>query len=587
MNTMWALVRHEARDSRFSLVAAMVVSAVVLGVIHAWFATPFAVAQASVMAVLILIPLWTLYFAADLFATDCASGRMSTKALLPVSALTLWNAKIVFLGLTIAGLSISILGGEFVLQWSVGASDAPALFASALPGLISAPSHVSALPFLLFASLVLLLASIAVLCSMLVENALVAMLFSLVVAATFAGSAWAIARALSLADIEWNAVQWLALMVAASAVLLLVSALSFVRGQRTLGLRMVRVKFAIATLVSLVVIGGIGTAGVVLRSVTTLLASPRAQIAAASGSPDGRHLAIEVDNGTGTNKNTPRSVWMIDLDTGEHELVASPAELVLDRYTAEPMPWDSDRSLRVLALQQLDWGSLDALLQVDTSSDALTVTRLDKEIPLNTRLVPAWAEIERSEKSTRGTRTLKVRWTERGIQESFVGDGMSAWVGRGVFLSPTPGRVFVLRDGVVSMHELGSTTDQVLFARDVMSMHPSPDGTAFLVYTMESTTAVSGVDGTPLHEPWPRASGYVQWVSGAARTRAVRMTHVGPLRSEHVVDLDTHVEFDIPRASPQSFLHHLGDRGYVYVDDQNDIVWVDARGALVRVLVKR
>jgi hypothetical protein len=578
MNATWALIRRDARDSRFSLLAAPIVSAAVLGVIHVAFRRPFAEAQAAAMAAMILIPLWTLFFAADLFATDCASGRMSTKALLPVSALTLWTAKVLFLVMTITGLSASILGAEFVLQQCAGTPESLAHFATQLRGLYSPQSGA-------LASLVVLLASTAVLCSMLVENALVAMLLSLIVVAAFAGAAWALDRALSLAGIELGGAHWLALILMLSAVLLGVGATSFVRGQRKLGLRVVRTRFAFATLGALVFTSGVGTAAVVYHGVMSVLDHPHTQFVAATASPDGRHLALIVETAAGRVVESTYVVWMIDLDTGRRDFVASPGMLVSDRYSGEPMPWDADGSLRVIGLTTT-WGSQADLLRVEATNAGVAVAPVGGDLPLTSLWVPPWAEVTRTGVASAEKPVLHVRWKERALERTFTGDGMGTWLGRGVYVSPTPGRLLVLREGCLTLVDLAPESSRVLFERGVKWMRPSPDGSALLIGIDSSTYALSGIDGAPLHEPWSEAP-YVQWVSGEGPSRAVRVGLVGSAESERIVDLDTHVEFDARVGPGHWFLHHLGDRGYVYVDEKNDLIWVDAKGALVKVLVDR
>jgi hypothetical protein len=571
MSALWALVRRDARDARFSLVAVPLVSAAVLAVIHAAFPSPFAAAQAAAMAMVVLIPLWTLYFAADSFATDCASGRMATKALLPVSAMTLWSSKLVLVILAIAATSIAIVGCELGIQRFGGAPDYPGVFA--LDRLVLPP-------------LVALLAAIAVLCSLLVENALVAMLLSLIVAAMLAGLGWLFSRALGLAGIEWSGAQWSAASTVLATVVLGASALAFARGQRKLGRRSVRVGVALSVLGAFGVAGGVAAATAIHGRASSGLEDPRTRFHHASASPDGRFLALEVEAYAGRNVEGPCVVWMIDLETKSRELVAWPGMLVPDFHALVPMPWDGARNLRVIGLEKLGWRDLDSMLRVDARDDGIEISALDDELPRDSRLIPAWAEIE-TKWTAEHRRAVTVRVRDGSAEKSFAGDMRSTAIGRSLFLSPEPGGMLVLRDGQLSMLELSSGAERVLYADGVKSVDASPDGSALLVRTEDATVAVSSAGGTPLHESWSHARSCVQWIEGDGRTRAVRISPIGVAGPEQVLDLDTRVGFELRVNRNHWLLHQLGEHGYVYVDADDDLVWVDPRGERIEVLVDR
>jgi hypothetical protein len=54
-----------------------------------------------------------------------------------------------------------------------------------------------------------------------------------------------------------------------------------------------------------------------------------------------------------------------------------------------------------------------------------------------------------------------------------------------------------------------------------------------------------------------------------------------------IIDLDTGVEFDVERHPTQILLLRVAQRGYVFVRADGDLVLVDLRGRLVKVLVER
>jgi len=574
MITIMTLVRLEARDARTSLLAAACVTAAVLGAVHAFFPLDFAVANAAAYSVWILVALWTLYFAADSFATDCASGRMQTKSLLPVSALALWRAKITFLGLTIGGLSAWAFACEYVLQSVLGTPHSFEHFADVLGSLWTG------LPFLG------LVAAAGVLSSLIVESALVAMLLATIVGGALAGFGYLLSRGLHLAGVEWSSTHWLLLTATGAVLLMAFGAVAFAHGQRHLGLRSARARVVVATLGALVVTGGLGTATELYRRAVAGLQHPRTRFEAATASPDGRYIALEVESSVPYGVDAPRSVFVLDLETHENEIVAWPGMLIRDPLTGHPAPWDGYRTLRVARFTMRDWRALDEVVSVEATDGGLRVESTDSDTSGPSRLVPSWAEETSAGTGADGSHELRVRWPARGLERSFVGDVSATMLGRGIFLSAHAGRVLALQGGMLRLFDLEDERKDVL-ATNVTNVCPSPDGSAILVRCEGSTLALATADGSSLHEPWPNELLHVRWIESEGSSRTVLLSQYGRGGRDFVKDLDTGVQFELSIDRGHALLHRLGERGYVFVDREGDLVWVDPHGERIAVLVDR
>jgi hypothetical protein len=119
-----------------------------------------------------------------------------------------------------------------------------------------------------------------------------------------------------------------------------------------------------------------------------------------------------------------------------------------------------------------------------------------------------------------------------------------------------------------------------------LGLWPSPSGSAVLVTTRDGTVALDAATGTPLHEAWSSKSWAVRWVDSSDDARVVQLRPCGRSDKPRILDLDDGTEFEIDRDISQLLLR-LGARGYVYVRNGGDLVWVDSRGELVKVLVDR
>lgn len=575
MSPLVPLVRHEAREARVSWITAACVSFVALATVHALFPLDATVADAAAMTTQVLIALWTLYFAADSFASDCASGRMSTKALLPVRALDLWRAKVVFLLIAVGLLAAWTIACEYALQAAFGTSSSLAHFETAL------------LSMTLGAPYLALLAATAVLCSLVVENALVALLLSSIVCAALAGVGVLLSRVSWIFHVDWSATHTSIAILVCAVVLTWLGAHAFARGQRELGSRAVRVRVVLSGAGVLVLVGGIGTASEAYRSVLATLERASTRFQSASASPDGRYLAIEVEGALRGSTSTPRTVWMLDLETRSVELVAWPALLLRDAHTGATLPWDDDRSLHVERFRAHDWRELDAVVRVDANDGGCVVEPDALEILSSSRIVPAWAEVKVVERRADEARGLRVRWIERGIERTFQDAERTVRLGSDVVPSPEPGRVLVLRDGALVLVDLALNDERVLLARGALHLFPSPDGSAVIVFCSSELRALSTIDGASLHAPWDLSGAWVQWIEGEGSSRALRVSEVGLGGRDFVLDVDTRTQFELSSNRSHGLLHRLADGGYVYVDRDDDLVRVDARGERVAVLVDR
>jgi len=576
VSALTTLVRQEARECRQSLIAAPCISLAVLATVHVLLPLEFAVAQAAASCVGILVALWTVYFAADLFATDCASGCMRAKALLPVSALEIWRAKVVFYALAVVGIGGWALGCEYALQWAFGSPDSRMYFTDALE------PFVARLPFLA------VVAASAILCSLIVDSALVALLCSALVAFVLAGIGVAWSRGLSLLGVVWGPVEWSVANVAGAALLLALGALAFARGQARFGSRRVRLRLVLSTLGAALLVGGIVGASAVYRRVTGSLEDPRSTFETASASPDGRWLAIEVVGPSwtdGSGRSGTRSVWVVDLATHESELVVWPGCLRRDWLNGCALPWDDAASFRAEVLSFEDMRYTGSNVRVALRDGAWASTPCDPGETDESRIAPAWAETTREKRENDGMYALSVRWPARGIEREFVGDRQETGLGRGIFLSPVPGRVLTLRDDTLAWVDL-EDEQAVSLATDVYTLQPSPGGSAILVRQPNGVQALSALDGRPLREPWP-ADCVVSWIEGEGDPHAVLVRELGRGGRGFVEDLDNGARFEFEGDSWMSRMHRLSDGRYVYVDQHSDIVIADARGARLEKLVDR
>lgn len=579
MSHAFALTRQQLRESRLSLVVAALATTVTLGVVHAWFPLPAAVADASALAIGVLAVLWTLYFASDSFAGDSASGRLATLSVLPISVRALWASRVGFVALACVAQVGWAVGAGYGLQLAFGDARSLALFES---GLHSYAPWAFALP---------VLACAAMLASLVVDSALAAMISSLLLLGGLALVFAPLTRVLAVAGVDLEPTVAQAECGAAMLALLLLAlgAYSFARGQRRLGARRVRAFHAAWPIAAVLLVAGVATAAEHRRRLVVELDNQRTKFRGASASIDGAFVALEVVHDLPGNDDPPPNVWLLDLETGAREVLARPGQLLDDRFLHYSMPWSSQQPLRVVELSSLTYRELASLLEVTPGDATWSVTTLSASATLltpwlTTRAVPAWASVDWKRDSA-DVRSTIVRWSERGLEARFA----NTLPLRGVLPTSVAGRVLVRREHDLIHHDIESGAETVVFHGETRgAMWPSPSGGAVLVSTEDAHTALDASTGAVLHAPWPREEWSVTWIDSSDDARVVELRAVGvPNAPSRILDLDSGASFEIERDRNHALLLRLGARGYVFVRAGGDLVWVDLEGQLVKVLVER
>ncbi len=569
MTNVIQLIRREVNDARVSLIGALAVSACVLGLVHATMSIDTAAASTAALSVGVLITIWTMCFAADLFVGDLTSGRMRSKALLPVRAAELWRAKVAFLVLATSALAVWNVGLAYALQWTLCDANSIAMLTSELRAVLPA------LPYLI------VFAALGVLSSLVAESALVAMCLALIASAGVVGVGMLWERACRDRGVTWSPFEWTIESIVAAGVILALGMLAFVRGQRRLGLLRVRVRVVAGFGLALVVVGGIGAATELYRRAAASLEDRTTTFEAASSSPDGRFLALEVQAGGTRGGSAPRSVWTLDLVTGRRELAAPSALLVRDRITWQPMGWIDDDSYRVERMNETDRHDAMPLVRVTDSGSCLSRA----EWSAKPRVIPTWCRVSDVGVGDLYGDELTVQWIDRDLRWSTKLESSSAGLGRAVMLSPHPGRILFIREGALVMFDMDGDDERQLVLHGVERVEPSPDGSAILVKDGDSMRALSAVDGSELHEPWSRKITWPQWVEGSSR--CLRLSEIGRGGREFVLDLDTGAQFELRTNRTHNLLHRLPHGGYVFVDQGDDVIRVDRHGKRIATLVNR
>lgn len=582
MSAVLALVARQLRDARITLIVALLANALLLGGVHAWFPLPVAVAEASVFAVGALAVLWTLYFTSDAFASDSASGRLATEALLPISARTLWLSRVTFVALAALAQVAAAVVTAALLQRFLG--NAPSLehFEAALSSLAI---HWPALAVLGAAGL---------LGSLVVESALAAMLTTLLLLAGIGLAGTVAGRALILCgvDVEPSMVQARWMCIALAIAFLMLGAFAFERGQRRLGSRSVRALHIGWPIGALLLVGGVATAAERGRRLSVELENPRLRYLQASANSNGRTLALEVQHDLPGNDDPPPIVWLLDLDSGARELIARPGSIERDRYVHSALEWTDSRPLRVVATDSLVYSRSVRVLDVRSTPSSWEVTTRAEDVALeerwlSTRILPAWAKVERIRRGDRDDTTI-VHWTERALSARFDGGFGDTVPGGAILPTPMAGLVLARRGDSLVLHSIESGEERAVIANGVLGrMWPSPSGSAVIVSTERATSVLDAATGSPLHEPWPRDAASVQWVDSSDDARVVAVRPFKEPSQARIVDLDGGSSFEIPWSPTQPLLHRVATRGYVYVRADGDLVLVDFDGRFMKVLVDR
>ena len=576
MKSNCALVLHELRNGRSSLLAAGGLTLVLLAILHIFACTPTETATALPL----LWSLCALQFASDSFATDIASGLLRTRSALPVSALMLWSAKLVGFVLSVA--LVATLGVAVELAWQAQFGRA-----GACRELIGAlPEFSESLPVLA------LLASTGMLCSLMVESALTAMLLSGLVL----GGLWAVASAFQETT-RLTGESLLSLHPGSAAILCAVlfftiGQVAFARAQRRLGDAAVRLRAVLGA----VLICSVGLAGTAAAAswhwAIHGLESRQLQIHPPVSSPDGRFIAFTAvpEHRRSTrpfaNQRQAASVWVIDLETSERRLIAAPAQLARDWYRGRYREWNEAEGLEVFTDSSWDFGGDTEALRLRTADGTLLVEQLADPRHAIGGDLPEWAAVtERRAKDGRGHTTL-VQWKGTAFERKFDGEYRATRLGMGVLLSPRPGCILALREKQLLFIDLSGGTERILLEECDSTLEAAPDGLAVLVRTATEVHVLSTDDGSQLHSPWPRKEWFARWIEGDGQSHELLLSRYGPHPSLRIVDVENQREVKLEGASQNCFAR-VRDRGYVDLDARGNLVWLDRAGRPVKVLVER
>ncbi len=567
MKTWFELLVHDLRNAGTSLGVAAFLTVACLVVLHGTAAGPIQTATALPL----LWCLCALLFASDSFATDLASGRLATRATLPVCARSLWSAKLAGFAASlslIVGLGITLEGGW---QWISGGEKSLTIFLGALPP----PGKTL--------TVVALIGSAGMLCSLMVESALTAMLL----AGLVLGALWGLSLA-ALETVKVTGPNTLTenpstVAVAIAGALLFIGLLAFTRAQRKLGDSAVRVRTVLIGALVLV----LGLAGTVtatsMRWSTYGLKDRRLDIFPPIASPDGRFIAFEAAPSGGARDVRLPSVWVLDLETREHHLLAGPGQLTRNAYNDGWKSWTEENGLCVLAQDRWLWTGKPESLRMRAINAELHQESIE-DLPLvGAPRLPDWAIVKETRTGKARVRSVYMGWKGKEIERTFEGV-----LGRDVFVSPTPGRIILRRDKSLVLFDFESGEERALIGGEVGYTSLSPDSRALLVRTQARETHVlSMTDGSLLHAVWTRDDSHNPgWIQGDDRSHMLQLSPMKRWSNPRILDLDTGREFEVDD-SMNWFFARVADRGYVMIDELGNLVWIDREGKLVKVLIDR
>lgn len=580
MSAFLSLLARQVRDNRGALVVAPLASAVVLAGVSAWFPGPNAVGEATAYAIGALTALWTLYFAADSFASDGATGRLATLALLPVRARTLWSSRVAFVALASVGQGLFALGSGLGLHVGLGSE-------------LSMEACVAGLrPMLPWVPSLAVIAAAAMVASLVVETALAAMIGSLLALGAIGLAAAPALRALALSGIDVTPAlrNGVLLQVLLAVAFLALGAHAFVRGQRRLGSRSVRAWQATWPVLATLTLGSIASAAEYSRRTAVELENPRLRYRSAAASKDGRHVVLEAHFDLPGNDGPLPSAWLLDIESGQRELLGRAADVLSDRFTGRQLAWDAEHPLRIRDFGALVWRDRVELIEVAIGAEGGARVRremmtMDAGFSFQTTLVPSWANVERIRRRGSDDVTV-VRWGDR--ERRFDGQMGRVWPVRVIFPTPEPGVLLVVRDGQLLRIDMADDEEHVVLSGVDSWIDPSPDGSAVLLRTKDASLVLDSRSGSPLRAPFPRDEAYVAWVDAPDASRVLWMLRPGirdPLTL--VLDIDTGIELELERDLEHPLLVRVGARGYLYVRGDGDLVLTSLDGSSERVIVDR
>ncbi len=580
------LVTHELHNARSSLGAAAVLQAFIVGLVHSLKQIPSEAAPAVAIAIGVLTTLWTLHLAADCFAGEFSSGRLATRALLPVSSRMLWSAKLAALGISIAALLSVAVAFECGLQLYLGDVETLQAFLVALP-----PTAESIV-------VLVLVAAVGVLCSMLVENALTALLLTALVLGAMWGLRLALEDALYLIGERWSRTLWTFLGAVCGPAVLVLGLWTFSRGQRRLGSATVRLRTALMG-VAIAMLSLAGTAAAAGWHFTRFgLEDRNLQPYGVVTSPDGRFVALEcgMPYYSDTKRVRPNSVWLLDLETGEQRLVALCGQLCRNDIGDAWEPWSERLGLQV-EVDDFVRERVGDTLRLDVVEGELREQSIGKFEHAASPHMPDWAQWTRGKSAVGGDSVLRVRWKGTEFEHAFRGDGSETRLGLGIFLSATPGRVLARRADRLVLVDIATSQERVLIDHGVVYARASPDAQALIVHTATESHVLSTLDGSALHAPWPTVEGVPRWIQGDDRNHELFFHPSAIARpspadgrfelsaSQRIINLAHDRELELEE--PVDVLGRLGDRGYACFNEHGNLIWIDRAGKLVRVLIDR
>jgi hypothetical protein len=477
-----ALLRREARDARWHLVAAAAIAA----------ATPFVVrlaldgADAEVIAeiaarvvVPVLFALFVAATASDLVARDVATRRIDALAVLPVPVARVWAAKATLLGVS----SIAFLAWVVGAQWTVLALLGP-------DGATRAwmPQLVDAVPSILGGAA---LGGASLFFSTLIERGMAAALGAVVVlVAALSAIHWADVPATPGGATSFALYALPALVAAAFVV---ASRTAFVRGPIHAGTKVRLVVTGLAAAAAVLVPAGAALAWTV-QSATRLSDDAAAEFAA-EASPDGKWLAVEERRG-----ETSR-VWLVGLrDDSCREVVAGAARL-------QPGgAWSLGSMLGVwrTSFSMLGGPCRTTALEIEPSrmgvADA-TWVRCPEETPA--AHVPLWGEVRQVARATASRATFEV------VRHGHAPRRLQA---RSVVIGHERDVAYVVSDsGVVTRLPLDGRAATELTRVGDGEIAPSCDGRRLLVVDAAGARVVDAMTGALVFDAGKRRAKWRAW----------------------------------------------------------------------------
>jgi hypothetical protein len=437
----------------------------------------------AVVVLPVFVGFFALAVAADLFSADARSGRLLSLAHLPVSACTIWLAKVLAAALAIAVFAAWTLCTQVACLAHVGGDLAVGRLLAALPLLV---------PWL--ALLPALVAATMLWSALRVGGLAAALLGALTVGGPLSFGLWLCdrwelyVRSDALAAVE----------IGAAAVLLAASGLAATRGR--LHLDAPRRPLLL----------GLGSTALVLLPAALVGAergraylaptpeNPRMRVAALCASPDGRSVAVLARHAAQCSST---GTWLLALDGGAR--------------------WNADRP-RVEFLGFTESGLV--LLRDDGGEALLVDPRRGEQLPIASSTPPrttrrffgpaSWGSVRR-EGSGRGERTWRLHSIPPGVVVDLP-DGERPRIQDhcpGVLLRDAAGGIDLLRPGRGEVRRIPGTAGHRSASRTALS----PDGRLVLTYSSDGRRWVLSVeDGRVLLGPLTQRAAWLVAEDGDA-----------------------------------------------------------------------